>query len=536
LIEPKNIEAIEERAEKEKVIVKADLINLFNQNKLEIVNKFYEQQPFFFDKATIFWLWQENRYLMVDEYDLLKELMNGSQNKDEAIKNSFWTEIMRAFKVTGRMNEPKESKKSWIQFKDIIIDWKTGENIQISHEYFNVNPIPWNPIKGNTTQINAIFESWVGKEYVQTLKEIIAYCLIQDYPLHRIFCLTGSGLNGKGVYQSLIRKIIGHENIVSTELDLLADNRFESSKLYKKLVCQMGETNFSEMSKTSMLKKLSGQDLIGIEFKNKNPFDTVNYAKLIINTNSLPPTTDKTDGFYRRWMIIDFPNKFPEGVDVLAKIPDYEIEALLYECLELLPNILINGKFYNEGNIEERKKRYEDKSNPINSFIKENYKKNFNGKVPLFEFDDKFNIYLSERGLRKVTRKQIGLILKNEGFELERENVKNLDNTWTKWTFIYGLDSLDALDSGFISPIHTEGKCNSLSNVPEVSKLDDLLFPFIKESKKGVLVSYLYQLVKSFSIGNEGNIFTENDLNIWIQKKKANGEIIENPANYIKIL
>ena len=34
----------------------------------------------------------------------------------------------------------------------------------------------------------------------------------------------------------------------------------------------MGETNFSEMNKTSILKKISGNDLIGFEYKNKKTF------------------------------------------------------------------------------------------------------------------------------------------------------------------------------------------------------------------------------------------------------------------------
>ena len=78
----------------------------------------------------------------------------------------------------------------------------------------------------------------------------------------------------------------------------------------------MGETNFSELNKTSILKKLTGQDVIGFEYKNKNPFDGFNYAKILIATNNLPTTTDKTIGFYRRWFIIDFPNRFSEEKDI----------------------------------------------------------------------------------------------------------------------------------------------------------------------------------------------------------------------------
>jgi len=122
-------------------------------------------------------------------------------------------------------------------------------------------------------------KSGLVKINIQTLYEILAYCLIPDYPIHRIFCFIGAGMNGKSCFLNLLRKFVGSSNCCSTELDTLLQSRFEVTRLHKKLVCQMGETNFSEMNKTSVLKKLSGGDLIGFEYKNKDPFEEINYAK-----------------------------------------------------------------------------------------------------------------------------------------------------------------------------------------------------------------------------------------------------------------
>ena len=55
----------------------------------------------------------------------------------------------------------------------------------------------------NTPTMDKLFEEWVGKEYVQTLYEIISYCCYMDYPIHLIFCsrtatlfcLTGAAAN-----------------------------------------------------------------------------------------------------------------------------------------------------------------------------------------------------------------------------------------------------------------------------------------------------------------------------------------------------
>ena len=94
-----------------------------------------------------------------------------------------------------------------------------------------------------TPVIDKIFNEWVGEKYIKTLYEIIAYCLISDYPIHRLFCLIGAGLNGKGCFLRLLSKFIGEDNITSTELDVLLSSRFEVTRLHKKLVCMMGETN-----------------------------------------------------------------------------------------------------------------------------------------------------------------------------------------------------------------------------------------------------------------------------------------------------
>ena len=49
------------------------------------------------------------------------------------------------------------------------------------------------------------------------------------------------------------------------------------------------------------------------------------FAKIIINSNSLPNSLDTSDGFYRRWLIVNFPNEFPEGRDIIATIQKEKI-------------------------------------------------------------------------------------------------------------------------------------------------------------------------------------------------------------------
>ena len=177
----------------------------------------------------------------------------------------------------------------------------------------------------------------------------------------------------------------------------------------------MGETDFSEMNKTSVLKKLSGGDLIGFEYKNKDHFEDINYAKIIIATNNLPSTTDKTIGFYRRWMIIDFPNQFSEKKDILADIPEKEYKALSIKCSLILKDLLKKRTFTNEGSIDERVKRYEDHSNPLEKFMREFTVEDHDGLVWKHDFSKKLNGWCKQNRFREISDVTIGKKMKEMG-------------------------------------------------------------------------------------------------------------------------
>ena len=97
----------------------------------------------------------------------------------------------------------------------------------------------------------------VGKDYVDTLYEIMAYCCYSWYPIQLLFCFVGTGRNGKSQFLKILEKFVGGTNTTTTELDLLMSNRFETFKLYKKLVALMGETDYTILNKSSMLKKIT---------------------------------------------------------------------------------------------------------------------------------------------------------------------------------------------------------------------------------------------------------------------------------------
>ena len=251
----------------------------FFTNKRDLAKQFLKVQPLYFDIAKNWWFWskEELRWIRTDETNILN--MVDLTSMADTITASEKNEIIESLRQEGRKNKPDEIKKTWIQFKDTIYDIETEEKFKAESKYFVTNPLPFelNFDDDSTPTIDKVFGQWVGENKIKLLYEIISYCLLPDYPINRIFCFIGNGMNGKSKFLELLRKFVGSQNCCSTELDLLIQSRFEVTRLHKKLVCQMGETNFNELYNTSILKKLSGGDLIGFEYKRADLFDDINY-------------------------------------------------------------------------------------------------------------------------------------------------------------------------------------------------------------------------------------------------------------------
>jgi P4 family phage/plasmid primase-like protien len=390
-------------------------------DKRDLANQFLKIQPLFYDKNKNWWIWNNTNFCweLSDETDIINFV--NKYSLVDTINSKERNEILETLRQESRNKKPKDIKSTWIQFKNKIIDIESQEEFEATPEYFVTNPIPWeiHPFSiEETPTMDKIFNEWVGQEYTKTLYEILAYSLLPDYPINRIFCFVGSGMNGKSCFLRLLKTFIGESNCCSTELDTLLSSRFEVTRLYKKLLCQMGETNFEEMSKTSLLKKLTGGDLIGFEHKGKNPFESNNYAKILISTNNLPSTTDKTIGFYRRWLIIDFPNEFNEKKDILNDIPEEEYQSLALKCSKILKEIIQIRTFTNEGSIEERMERYESKSNFLDKFLKLFIdKENFEGFITKSEFYKKFISWSKEQRHRELSEVAISKLMKERNIE-----------------------------------------------------------------------------------------------------------------------
>lgn len=406
---------------------------------------FYEKQPVHYDDTRAWYMWRSNRHawVRVDETDILARFAGAVSNAAYTTQHTNKNELLESWRQISRQprNKPEPFNEYWVQFGAQIYDARTGKLVcEATPAYFATNPIPWTPGESSDTPtIDRLFTEWVGEKWKPTLYEMFAYATLSKQALQRIFALVGSGSNGKGVCLKVLARFLGTDNIANTELKHLLGQRFETSAAYRKLALIMSEVNEDDMKNTGLIKTLTGEDRTRYEFKGHDPFSEESYATPIIATNTLPTTADETDGFHRRWLVIDFPHTFDINPHLLESIPEQEYHNLARRCLEISQRLLETGKFTNEGTIQERRERYQDRSNPVYAFINaECDTSDQDADIPFQEFLTRLNEWLKKRNMRTINALKCSKRLKENKFTTGKKGYWNGERQTTQ-TAIFGI-------------------------------------------------------------------------------------------------
>lgn len=236
-------------------------------------------------------------------------------------------------------------------------------------------PVKYDP-EATCPKTDAFFRQVVDKSDVQTLYEIIGYCIWPGYEIHKAFMAVGGGANGKTVYLNLVQAFLGPNNISGLSLQQLINSRFSSAILHEKFANICSDIPSKGLAETGPFKWLTGSDRVGAEIKFGKHFTFWNRAKMLFSANQIPEVRDDTDAFFRRWIIIVFPKIFsayttPKADPYLLKkltTPE-ELSGLLNKAIEALTKMLQRGSFHGDKPTAEWREDYIRKSDPIAAFF-----------------------------------------------------------------------------------------------------------------------------------------------------------------------
>jgi len=262
--------------------------------------------------------------------------------------------------------------KEFIPLKNGVL-WRGSEYMLLPHSpvfgYTYCLPVNYDP-NATCPKIEKFISEVVSGENQRILYEIPASCLLQSEEYHHAYMLVGSGSNGKSTYLKLLEKFLGKENITNVSLQELCEDRFKAAQLVGKLANIHADLPKHPIKYTGRFKILTGGDRITVERKYKDPFEFTNTARLIFAANELPEVTDHSYAFWRRWIVIEFPNKFPPNPDLIKELTtEEELSGFLNKVLEALTRLEIKGEPTRTETVEKAMEMWMRRANSVYAFV-----------------------------------------------------------------------------------------------------------------------------------------------------------------------
>lgn len=191
----------------------------------------------------------------------------------------------------------------------------------------------------------------LGEAEIPLVQEMLGYFLIPVNKAQKSFVIVGEPGAGKSKLLLTLNEILlGQQNVSNIPWQGL-NERFKTAELFGKLANIFADLPTKNIDDNGIFKALVGEDFLTAERKNKDPFTFQPYARLLFSCNAIPRNYgDKSEGFYRRLIIIRFAQPVPEekrDAELLDKFAA-EADGIFLFAVEGLRRLIANKYRFSE--------------------------------------------------------------------------------------------------------------------------------------------------------------------------------------------
>jgi putative DNA primase/helicase len=216
------------------------------------------------------------------------------------------------------------------------------------------------------------------RELQTLLQEMFGLCQIPDTSFQRFFVFFGPGANAKGVVSEVLAATVGQMNVASVSLSRFGE-RFSLWPLTTSLINLVAEIPSADHSQSlriaeDKLKAIVSGDFIEVERKNKDIVKARPTARLVFSCNELPPIVDRSNGVWRRLIVIPFQTVIPperQNPELAREIIRAELPGIFNWALEGLQRLQARRHFVEPKACQKLKAEHRRACAPEEDFLAE---------------------------------------------------------------------------------------------------------------------------------------------------------------------
>ena len=429
-----------------KTVLREDILNKQTEQKEE--KKCYEEQLAckIVDEKRIItssdtcYLYNGKYYKMLRDNSELERIIHAEYNANLKAQNR--QEVIKFIKLKTKI-DPSELNKNWrdIVFRNGVLDLSTMKLKEHNPNEYNTTYIDCNFIQyaPYSPLIDNFFNQLSGGD-VDTktlLYEIIGTTLVRKNIFSKFFICYGQGQTGKSTYLRLIGNLLGTENTAYLALNDL-EEQFMPINLFGKLA-NLGDDIPYFIRETANLKKLVTGEEFEAQVKHKESVHFSNFATFVFTTNRLPDVTDRSSGFYRRFMIVELNNKVTNPDPFFfERLTEQDYEYLLSVSITCLLEAMKRNKLTETAESLIKLEEYRTSQSSVLTFLREfRYNRDNLSHRPCMELYKEYEAYCHDTGFKP---------LKKVGFDkeiCEELDMVKRNTTWKKesvvnqcWRFV----------------------------------------------------------------------------------------------------
>lgn len=318
---------------------------LFCQRFLKTHAIIYTENAFFTPEGCM----MDDALLKADIYAMLEDYASTSVTKKIS-------SIIELLKITAHVDElAPQTDRIHLANGTLFLNGRfTHEKNEIVRSRF---PVRYAPDAASPAVWLRFLDELLYAEDIPCLQEYIGYCLIPSNKGQRMMLIKGSGGEGKSQIGTVLSHLFGC-NAKNGSVGKVSENRFARADLEHIHLMIDDDMRMEALKQTNYVKSIvTAQDKMDLEKKGKQSYQGWMYARLLAFSNGdLQALYDRSDGFYRRQLILttkDKPLSRVDDPDIAEKMAA-EVEGILLWAFEGLQQLVKNGFQFTES---ERAKR-----------------------------------------------------------------------------------------------------------------------------------------------------------------------------------
>ena len=295
-------------------------------------------------------------------------------------------------------------------------------------------PVRYDPKAAQPTHWLRFLSDLLYPEDIPTVQEFIGYCLIPSNKGQRMMVIKGSGGEGKSQIGTVLSHLFG-SNAKDGSVGKISENRFARADLEHIHLLIDDDMRMEALRQTNYVKSLvTAQGRMDLEKKGKQSYQGWMFARLLAFSNGdLQSLYDRSNGFYRRQLILTTKERPPDRVDDpdIAEKMCRELEGIFLWAFEGLKRLVANHfRFTESVRARSNRETIKQDANNVLLFMEagDYIRLTPEGKVGSQELYEIYTVWCRENGFSPLKNRSFSefLIANQKKYSIEHSN--NLTN------------------------------------------------------------------------------------------------------------